>query len=210
MSIEIKRSIKPVEYTYAIQLLEKRLNNVINKNAKELIWFLEHDIVYTAGTTSKSSEVLDKSLNIIKTSRGGKITCHSKGQLICYMVLDLNKRKRDIRKFIVILENTIIETFKSFNIKTFSDRKNIGIWINHNKEIKKIAAIGIRVKKWVAYHGFSINIHNNLEYFDKIIPCGLKNKKVIKLDQISKIKYLDFLKILKKNLVKNFSLSNYS
>ena len=81
MSIEIKRSIKPVEYTYAIQLLEKRLNNVINKNAKELIWFLEHDIVYTAGTTSKSSEVLDKSLKIIKTSRGGKITCHSKGQL---------------------------------------------------------------------------------------------------------------------------------
>ena len=170
----------------------------------------EHDIVYTAGTTSKSSEVLDKSLKIIKTSRGGKITCHSKGQLICYMVLDLNKRKRDIRKFIILLENTIIETFKSFNIKTFSDRKNIGIWINHNKENKKIAAIGIRVKKWVAYHGFSININNNLEYFNKIIPCGLKNRKVIKLDQISKIIFLDFLKKLKKNLIKNFSLSNYS
>ena len=210
MSIEIKRSIKPVDYSYAINLLEERLEKVINNRAKELIWFLEHNKIYTAGTSFNESDILDKSINVIKTSRGGKITCHSKGQLICYMVLDLNKRKRDIRKFIILLENTIIETFKSFNIKTFSDRKNIGIWINHNKEIKKIAAIGIRVKKWVAYHGFSININNNLEYFNKIIPCGLKNRKVIKLDQISKIKYLDFLKILKKNLVKNFSLSNYS
>ena len=201
MSIEIKRSIKPVEYTYAIQLLEKRLNNVINKNAKELIWFLEHDIVYTAGTTSKSSEVLDKSLKIIKTSRGGKITCHSKGQLICYMVLDLNKRKRDIRKFIILLENTIIETFKSFNIKTFSDRKNIGIWINHNKENKKIAAIGIRVKKWVAYHGFSININNNLEDYLKIKPCGLDNSKITSIKNEG-FKYKNINSNLKKIVLK--------
>ena len=210
MSIEIKISIKPVDYSKAMSLLEKRLQKVINHSGKEFIWFLEHKKVYTAGTSYTNSDILDKSIKIVKTSRGGKITCHSKGQLICYMVLDLNKRKRDIRKFIILLENTIIETFKSFNIKTFSDRKNIGIWINHNKEIKKIAAIGIRVKKWVAYHGFSININNNLEYFNKIIPCGLKNRKIIKLDKISKIKYLDFLKILKKNLIKNFSLSNYS
>ena len=209
MSIEIKRSIKPVDYSYAINLMEKRLEKVINNNANELIWFLEHNEIYTAGTSSKQTDILDKSIKIIKTSRGGRITCHSPGQLICYFVIDLRKRKKDIRNFIITLENSIINTFKEFKITTSSDRKNIGIWINHNKESKKIAAIGVRVKKWVAYHGFSININNNLNYFRKIVPCGLKNKKVISLEKISKIKYSDFLKKLEKNLIKNLSVSNY-
>ncbi len=189
--------------------MEKRLEKVINNNANELIWFLEHNEIYTAGTSSKQTDILDKSIKIIKTSRGGRITCHSPGQLICYFVIDLSKRKKDIRNFIITLENSIINTFKEFKITTSSDRKNIGIWINHNKESKKIAAIGVRVKKWVAYHGFSININNNLNYFRKIVPCGLKNKKVISLEKISKIKYSDFLKKLEKNLIKNLSVSNY-
>tara|TARA_Y100000591_G_scaffold143909_1_gene123640 strand:- start:142 stop:774 length:633 start_codon:yes stop_codon:yes gene_type:complete len=210
MSIEIKRSIKPVDYSYAINLMEKRLEKVINNNANELIWFLEHDEIYTAGTSSNQSDVLDKSIKIVKTSRGGKITCHSPGQLICYFVIDLSKRGKDIRKFIITLENSIIDTFKEFKIITSSDRKNIGIWINHNQESKKIAAIGVRVKKWVAYHGFSININNNLNYFKKIVPCGLKNKKVISLKKISKIKNTDFINKLEKNLIKNLSVSNYS
>ena len=210
MSIEIKRSIKPVDYSYAINLMEKRLEKVINNNANELIWFLEHNEIYTAGTSSNQTDILDKSIEIIKTSRGGKITCHSPGQLICYFVIDLSKRQKDIRKFIMTLENSIINTFKEFKIITSSDRKNIGIWINHNKESKKIAAIGVRVKKWVAYHGFSININNNLNYFRKIVPCGLRNKKVISLEKISKIKYSDFIKKLEKNLIKNLSVSNYS
>ena len=210
MSIEIKRSIKPVDYSYAINLMEKRLEKVINNNANELIWFLEHDEIYTAGTSSNQSDVLDKSIKIVKTSRGGKITCHSPGQLICYFVIDLSKREKDIRKFIITLENSIIDTFKEFKIITSSDRKNIGIWINHNQESKKIAAIGVRVKKWVAYHGFSININNNLNYFKKIVPCGLKNKKVISLKKISKIKNTDFINKLEKNLIKNLSVSNYS
>ena len=165
MSIEIKKSIKPIEYNDAIQLLEKRLENVINNNEKELIWFLEHNHIYTAGKSFKESEILDKSIKLIKTSRGGKITCHSPGQLVCYFVIDLNKRKKDLRKFIISIENSIIDTLSEFKIKGFSDRKNIGIWIKHKNENKKIAAIGIRVKKWVAYHGFSININNNLKYF---------------------------------------------
>ena len=210
MSIEIKRSIKPVDYSYAINLMEKRLEKVINNNANELIWFLEHDEIYTAGTSSNQSDVLDKSIKIVKTSRGGKITCHSPGQLICYFVIDLSKRGKDIRKFIITLENSIIDTFKEFKIITSSDRKNIGIWINHNQESKKIAAIGVRVKKWVAYHGFSININNNLNYFKKIVPCGLKNKKVISLKKISKIKNTDFINKLEKNLIRNLSVSNYS
>ena len=209
MSIEIKRSIKPIDYSSAIHFLEKRLEKVINNKAKELIWFLEHNTVYTAGTSSDNEDILDKSIKVIKTSRGGKITCHSPGQLVCYLVIDLNKRKKDIRKFIMSLENTIIETFREFKIKSSSDRKNIGIWINHNNENKKIGSIGIRVKKWIAYHGFSININNDLKYFQKIIPCGLKTKNVINLKTISKINYKNFINVLEKKLLKNLSVANY-
>ena len=210
MSIEIKRSVKPVNYYEAIQLLEKRLEKVINNKANELIWFLEHDEIYTAGTSFNENDILDKSIEVIKTSRGGKISHHSPGQLICYLVIDLTKRNKDIRKFIVTIENSIIETLKEFFIIANSDRKNIGIWVNHKNESKKIAAIGIRVKKWIAYHGFSININNNLNNFNKIIPCGLKNKKVINLKEISKINYTKFVKALEQKLIKNFSVLNYS
>tara|TARA_B100001121_G_scaffold300867_1_gene311181 strand:+ start:482 stop:1114 length:633 start_codon:yes stop_codon:yes gene_type:complete len=209
MSIEIKRSIKPVDYSYAINLLEERLEKVINNKAKELIWFLEHNKIYTAGTSFNENDILDKNIKIIKSSRGGKITCHAPGQMICYLVIDLKKRKKDIRKFIINLENSIINTFKEFKILSNSDRKNIGIWINHNKENKKIGAIGIKVRKWIAYHGFSININNDPNDFKKIIPCGLKNKKIIILDEISNVKYSEFTKKLEKNLIKNLSVSNY-
>ena len=206
MSIEIKRSIKPVDYKDAIQILEKRVENVINKSEKELIWFLEHKEIYTAGTNFNKSDILDNSINLVKTKRGGKITCHSPGQLICYFVIDLRNRNKDIRKFVIILENSIIETLSEFKIKSNSDRKNIGIWIKDKNENKKIAAIGIRVRKWVAYHGFSININNNLNLFNKIIPCGLKDKKIIKLNDITNIKYIKFLNILEKKLIKNLSV----
>tara|TARA_Y100000590_G_scaffold449354_1_gene587347 strand:+ start:1056 stop:1703 length:648 start_codon:yes stop_codon:yes gene_type:complete len=210
MSIQVKRSVKPVDYKAAIELLEKRLEKLINNNAEELIWFLEHNEIYTAGTSFNQSDVLDKSIKVIKSSRGGKITHHSPGQLICYFVINLAKRNKDIRKFVLSLENSIIDTFKEFKITTNSDRKNIGIWINHKNENKKIAAIGIRVKKWIAYHGFSININNDLDNFEKIIPCGLKNKKVTSLNKISKVKYSSFVKILEQKLIKNLSVENYS
>jgi lipoyl(octanoyl) transferase len=210
MSIEIKKSIKPIDYSLAIQILEKRLENVINNKEKELIWFLQHNTVYTAGTSFTNSDILDKSIKIIKTTRGGKITCHSPGQLVCYLVIDLSRRNKDIRKFIISIENSIIDTFKEFKIISNSDRKNIGIWVNHDNQTKKIAAIGIRVRKWIAYHGFSININNNLDYFKKIIPCGLKTKSVISLNKFSKIKYSEFLNVLEKKLIKNLSVSNYS
>ncbi len=210
MSIEIKRSVKPVEYNDAMQLLEERVDKLINKNGKELIWFLEHDLIYTAGKSYIKSDILDKKIKITKTSRGGKITCHSQGQLICYVVIDLSKRKKDIRKFIISLENSIISTLKEFKIKSESDRKNIGIWINNNNQLKKIAAIGIKVKRWIAYHGFSINLNNNLDYFQKIIPCGIKDKEIIKLEQLTKVDKDTFLNVLEKKLIKNLSPLNYS
>ena len=203
MSIEIKRSIKPVDYHDAIELLEERLEKVINHKAKELIWFLEHKEIFTAGTSFNKNDILDQSIKIIKTSRGGKITHHSPGQLVCYLVIDLTKRNKDIRKFIISIENSIIETLKEFKISSNSDRKNIGIWLKHKNESKKIAAIGIRVKKWIAYHGFSLNINNNLDNFKKIIPCGIKNKKVTSLEKISKISYNKLIEVLEQKLIKN-------
>ena len=188
MKIEIKKSVKPIKYLDAIDFLEKRLVKINNNKESELIWILRHPEVYTAGTNFKENEILDKSINIIRTKRGGKITWHGPGQLICYFVIDLNKREKDVRKFINIIENTIIKTLDDYNIKSFNDPKNIGIWVNHERKIKKIASIGIRIKKWIAYHGFSININNNINAYKKIIPCGIKNKSVSNLKLIKKKK----------------------
>ena len=204
MNIEIKKSIKPINYFDAINLLEKRLENLHNNIDKELIWTLEHNEIFTAGTSYKESEILDNSIELIKTNRGGKITCHAPGQLVCYFVLDLRK-KRDIRKFITIIENTIIQTLKFYKIETFADRKNIGIWFNDNSQIKKVAAIGVRVSKWIAYHGFSINISNNLEKYNAIIPCGIKDKGVTNLKQIKDQDYKELDRKLVEIFISNLN-----
>ena len=203
MDIEIKKSIKPVNYKTAINILEKRVHNLALKNERELIWFLEHKSIYTAGTSYKENEIIEKSIKIFKTNRGGKITWHGPGQIICYLVIDLNKRKKDIRKFISAIEKSIINTLKELDMKSFNDRKNVGIWINHNKKIKKIAAIGIRVKKWIAFHGFSINYSNSLEEYKKIVPCGIHDKGIINIFDIKKVSKKSILKKLKKNLLIN-------
>ena len=200
MNIEIKKSQKPVKYEDALVFMEKRLSEISKNNINDLIWILEHEEVYTAGTSYSEKEILDKSIKIIKTTRGGKITYHGPGQLICYFVINLRKEKKDIRKFISLIEKTIIETLEFFNIKTFADKENIGIWHNNNNEIKKVAAIGVRVSKWIAYHGFSININNDLKKYDAIIPCGIKDKGVTNL---KKIKDQDYSEINQK-LIENF------
>jgi len=203
MSIEIKKSQKPVKYEDALKFMEKRLKEIDQNKSNDLIWTLEHEDIYTAGTTFKENEVLDKSIKILKTNRGGKITYHGPGQLICYFVIDLKKGKKDIRKFISIIEKTIIETLKFYQIETFPDKNNIGIWYNDNSKIKKIAAIGVRVSKWIAYHGFSININNNLEKYNAIIPCGIKDKGVINLKNIKDQNYKNIENILVKNFISN-------
>ena len=200
MTIEIKISIKPVEYFKAINILEKRVHDVHNKSSKELIWILEHPYVFTAGKNYKKNEILDKKTKILQTNRGGKITWHGPGQLICYFVIDLNKRKKDIRKFVQLIENVIIKSLEEYDISTFSDRKNIGIWVNHKKKIKKIAAIGIRVSKWIAYHGFSLNINNKLNSYKKIIPCGVSDRGITNLEKIKKQNYSN----IKKKIINNF------
>ena len=201
MDIEIKKSIKAVDYKMAINLLEKRVRNLEVNNGKELIWFLEHKSIFTAGTSYKEKEIIEKSIKIFKTNRGGKITWHGQGQIICYMVIDLNKRKKDIRKFIQTIEKSIIHTLKEVNIRSFNDRKNVGIWTEHENKIKKIAAIGIRVKRWIAYHGFSINYSNSLEEYKKIIPCGISDKGIVNINKIKKVSKAEIIKRLEKNLI---------
>jgi len=205
MNIEIKKSKKPIKYEDAIKIMEERLLLINNNTSNELIWILEHEDIYTAGTNFKESEILDKSIKIIKTNRGGKITYHGKGQLICYFVIDLSKRKKDIRKFISLLEKTIIDTLKSYKIETFPDKKNVGIWFNDKNNLKKVSAIGVRVSKWIAYHGFSININNDLKKYDAIIPCGIADKGVTNLKNIKDQNYTELESVLIKNFITNLN-----
>jgi len=173
MDIEFKTSKKPVNYKKALHFLKKRVEKV-KKGGRELVWFLEHPTTYTAGIRYKKEEILDKSIKIIKTNRGGKITLHNPGQKIIYFVINLNKRKKDIRNLVRQIENIIINFLSIYKIKSYPDKKNIGIWVKG----KKIAAIGIRVTNWIAYHGCSINIKNNLKEYKKISPCGLNNRNI--------------------------------
>ena len=202
MSIEVKISKKRVNYKKAMYILEKRVENVKKGLKKEFIWILEHPTTFTGGIRSKENEILDKNIKVVKTNRGGKITLHNPGQKIIYFVINLNKRKKDIRLFINIIEKSIIEILKKYNITAYSDKKNIGIWVKN----KKISAIGIRVKNWIAYHGCSININNDLSYYKKIIPCGLHNKMVTSFKDLGLLKVeginKNIVKIFKKNLSK--------
>jgi|TARA_B100000795_G_C22559435_1_gene345720 lipoyl(octanoyl) transferase len=206
MDIEIKKTIKPVKYKNAIDFLEKRLNSIVLDNEKDLIWLLEHEDVYTAGTSYSENEIIDKKINIIKTNRGGKITYHGPGQIVCYFVIDLKKRKKDIRKFITLIEKTIIESLLEFNIHTFSDPNNIGIWFKDKNKIKKVAAIGVRVSKWIAYHGFAINVCNDLSKYKSIIPCGIIDKDVTNLKNIKDQNYKQLNNIIVNNFLKNLEI----
>ena len=203
MNIEIKKSIKPIKYEDAIKFLEERLLEINNGQKEDLIWILEHEEVYSAGTSYKEKEILNKDINLVKTNRGGKITYHGPGQLICYFVIDLKKRKKDIKKFITLIEKTIIESLSDFNIRSFGDPNNIGIWVDNNNNINKVAAIGVRVSKWIAYHGFAINISNDLTKYENIIPCGIKDKGVTNLKKINNQNYNMLGDIIINNFTKN-------
>ena len=203
MNIDIKKSTKLVNYTEAIDFLEKRLIEVNQNKSNELIWVLEHPSTFTAGMSYNKNEILDKKINLIKTNRGGKITWHGPGQLVCYFVIDLNKRKKDIRKFVTLIENTIMQTLKKYKINSFNDRKNIGIWVNDKNKTKKIGAIGIKIKKWIAYHGFSLNINNSLYQYKKIIPCGIIDKEVSNLKLIKNQNYMKIKDEIVLNFIKN-------
>ena len=204
MTIELKNTVKPIDYTKSIEILEKRVEDILLNKKGELLWILEHNTVYTAGASSSDSDLIDKKLKIIKTKRGGKYTLHSPGQKVIYFVLNLKKREKNIRKLISQIEKCIIEILKEYKIKSFADRKNIGIWVGNKNNAKKIAAIGIRVKKWIAYHGFSLNVSNDLSKYKGIIPCGNKDKGITNLKELGVSNYNNIEKIIIKKFLNIF------
>ena len=201
MSIEIKISKNRLSYKKAMLFLNKRVDEVKLGLNKELIWILEHPTTFTAGVSYNNKDIIDKKIKIVKTNRGGKITLHNPNQKVIYFVINLNNRKKDIRKLINAIENSIIEFLKIYKINARKDKKNIGIWVKN----KKIAAIGIRVSRWVAFHGCSINISNNLREYLKINPCGLDNKKVTSINNEKKLKPIKYEKKLANIFVKNIN-----
>ena len=204
MNIEVKNSQKPVDYAESMEKLEERVKSVLLGKKKELLWILEHKTVYTAGTSSKEKDLINKSIKVIKTNRGGKHTLHSPGQKVVYFVLNLNKRGKDIKKLINKIEFCIIKTLKDYEVLSYADKKNIGIWVIDKERSKKIAAIGIKVKKWIAYHGFAINISNDLSKYKEIIPCGIKDKGITSLKELGVQKFNNIENTIIKNFLNTF------
>ena len=204
MNIEVKINVKPIDYIKSMNILEQRVRDVSMGKKDEFLWILEHNPVYTAGTSSKNVDLLDKNLKVIKTNRGGKHTFHGPGQKIVYFVLDLNKREKDIRKLVSNIEDCIIEVLDVYKITSYPDKKNIGIWVGNKNNLEKIAAIGIRVKKWIAYHGFALNVYNDLSKYNGIIPCGVKNKGITNLKKLGITKFDNIEEIIIKKFLNIF------
>jgi len=204
MNIEVKKSIKPINYAKSMKILEDRVQDVLFEKKKELLWILEHKTVYTAGASANEKDLIDKNLPIFNTNRGGRYTVHSPGQKVIYFVLNLNKRKKDIRMLINNIESCIMDILREFKIKSYPDRDNIGIWVKNGNNSMKIAAIGIRVKKWIAYHGFTLNVSNDLTKYKKIIPCGIKDKGITSLKNMGIKNYEDINEIIERKFLNTF------
>jgi len=196
MTIEVKNSAKAVDYIKSIEFLEKRVDDVYSAKKSELLWIIEHNPIYTAGSSSKNTDLINKNIKVIKTNRGGKHTFHGPGQKVVYFVLNLNKRGKNIRIFVNKIEKCIIEVLKEYKVESYADRQNIGIWIKNKRNSEKIAAIGIKVRKWIAYHAFSLNVSNDLSKYNAIIPCGIRDKKITSLKEIGVNNYSNIEKII--------------
>ena len=191
MKLEIKISKKPVEYQEAIKFLEERVIKIHNKESSNLLWILEHPNLYSAGTSAKETDLLNKNkFPIYKTNRGGQWTFHGDGQKIIYFAIDLTSEK-NIKNFVRKIENWIIKVLKNYKIESSNDPNNIGIWVKNNNKLEKIAAIGIRVKKWIAFHGYSLNINVNKKNYDGIIPCGINDKGIANMSDFINLSNLN-------------------
>ena len=189
-SLEVKQTDNFINYELALSDMQKRVDQILTKSKKEMIWFLNHNHIYTQGTSSSDQEILKKnSIPIFKTNRGGKTTYHGPGQRIVYFMIDLNKRNKDLRRFISLIENSLINILYKYHIESTTFKNRVGIWVikNQGKTLdkeKKIGAIGLRIKKWITYHGLSFNIKTNLKYYDYINSCGLLEYKNTSLENL--------------------------
>ena len=211
MNIEIKKQYNFVNYEKSVEYMKSRVSEIITESKEELIWFLNHDHVYTQGTSASENEILGKNkIQIIKTNRGGKTTYHGPGQRIIYFIINLNKRKKDIRQFISIIESSLMEFLNAYNLDCATYKNRVGIWVtgkNGKKFSKeeKIGAIGLRLKNWITYHGLSFNINPDMQNYNYINACGLENYKNTSLQELGinineKIFDKEFSQIFLKNL----------
>jgi len=194
---------KTIDYPDSIEFMEKKIEDIHKDNCKEFLWFLEHDNIYTAGTSAKQKDLINSNkFKVYKSSRGGQYTYHGPGQRVVYLMLNLRKKGYDIRKFISLIEEWIIKSLKDIDVNAVNDKNHVGIWIKDKNSLKKISSIGLRVRKGITFHGISINFNPNLENFKGINPCGNDPKDVTSLEEIglkNKIKKFDQV------LLKNFS-----
>jgi lipoyl(octanoyl) transferase len=209
--MEWKKESRPVEYPKALKAMEKRVADILSGTAEEMVWLLEHPPLYTAGTSARMEDLLDKDrFPVFEAGRGGQFTYHGPGQRIAYVMLDLRARypQPDLRRYIRDLEEWVILTLKEFGIGAERREGRVGLWVTdaHGRE-EKIAAIGVRIRRWVTFHGISINVAPDLEHFSSIVPCGIREHGVTSLEKqgiLTTMAALD--KALEENFNKVFQL----
>ena len=199
--VEFKISKNLVDYDTAIKLMNSHINKMRKKQAKEMLWFLQHNSIFTAGTSAKEIDQSIKNKKLIRyVGRGGQWTWHGPGQRVVYIMLDLKKREKDIKKYINNLEQWIISTLNFFKIDAVIKEGNPGVWIKRNNTFFKIASVGVRISHWITWHGISINVNPNLKSFEEIVPCGVQNGFVTSIEKEGKnISLNQFDKKLKEN-----------
>jgi len=175
--VEWRISDSPVDYAEAVAAMETRAAAIAAGEAPELVWLLEHPPLYTSGTSGKAGDLLDPRFPLIATGRGGQVTYHGPGQRIAYVMLDLKRRRPDVRAYVAALEQWIIRTLAAFNIRGEQREDRVGVWVGRpdkgDGSEDKIAAIGVRLKRWVSFHGIAINVEPDLSHFRAIVPCGV-------------------------------------
>ena len=203
--IEFFNSSELVDYKKSIELMEKRVEGIYEDKASELLWFLEHPSIYTAGTSSNDKDLLNENLfPVFRTNRGGQFTYHGPGQRIAYVMLNVRDRDYNVKSFIRLLEQWIMNSLMDIGIKSFLIKGKVGIWVNNEE---KIASLGLRIRKGISFHGISLNINPNLEHFSGIIPCGNENSGVTSIEKIGlNIKKKEIDKILISNFKKTFEV----
>jgi lipoyl(octanoyl) transferase len=180
-AVEWRISDAPVDYLEAVAAMEARAAAIAARQAPELVWLLEHPPLYTSGTSGKASDLLDPRFPLFSTGRGGQLTYHGPGQRVAYALLDLKRRRPDVRAFVAALEEWIIRTLAAFNVRGERREDRVGVWVKRPDKgagfEDKIAAIGVRLRRWVSFHGIAINVEPDLSHFSAIVPCGVADPR---------------------------------
>ena len=180
-TLEWKISEQPVPYPAAVTEMEARAEAIAEGKAGEQVWLFEHPAIYTAGTSARDEDLIDARIPVYRTGRGGQFTYHGPGQRVGYVMLDLKRRKPDVRAYVRDVEEWLIQTLAEFNVKGERREGRVGIWVQRGNREDKIAALGVRIKHWVSFHGVALNVDPDLSHFTGIVPCGVRAHGVTSL-----------------------------